>query len=204
MSLLCKIDNAEFGHDAGDMKQVLSFQISNNDCVAVNGVSGSGKSTILNTIAGLCPIRSGTLTTDYRRLGYAFQDNRLLPWRTTEENILLGCQVRDTDPVALRERLDSLLDYLDLEQARSNLPHELSGGMQQRANLARALIGKPDLLLLDEVLTAQDSRMARLMADLILSEQSQWGFAIMQVAHSPSHVISQVSLHLQLSHDPCS
>ena len=200
MSLLCTIDNVEFGHDAGGMTHVQSFQIARNDCITVSGPSGSGKSTVLDTIAGLCPHRSGMLSLTYRRLGYAFQDNRLLPWRTTEENIFLGCQGSDFESEALPERLDNLFYRLDLEQARHQLPQELSGGMQQRANLARALIGEPDLLLLDEVLTAQDNHMASVMADLIVSEQSRLGFAIVQVAHASSHIISKVTLELQLSY----
>ncbi|MDB5774583.1 MAG: transporter ATP-binding protein [Herbaspirillum sp.] len=146
----------------------LSFTIRSREFVSLLGPSGCGKSTLLRAIAGLIAPSGGTVSLGGSegkpadaglRVGLMFQKPLLLPWRTALENVLLpveiergGSRVDDAD-IARAKRVLSLVRLQDFEQA---YPHQLSGGMQQRAALARALMSDPDLLLLDEPFGALD------------------------------------------------
>jgi NitT/TauT family transport system ATP-binding protein len=148
----------------------MNFSIRSQEFVSLLGPSGCGKSTLLRAIAGLITPTSGSVSlgggagdgkpgNTGLRVGLMFQKPLLLPWRTTLENVLLpieiergGSRVDDIDIVRAK-RVLSLVRLTDFEQS---YPHQLSGGMQQRAALARALMSDPDLLLLDEPFGALD------------------------------------------------
>lgn len=139
----------------------LSFVIRRGEFVSLLGPSGCGKSTMLKAIAGVVRPSSGSivLRPGQMRVGFMFQKPLLLPWRTTLQNVLLpvelrfrGSAVRPAD----RQRAIKLLDTVGLGDFVEALPHQLSGGMQQRAALARTLMTDPDVLLLDEPFGALD------------------------------------------------
>ncbi len=142
-----------------------SLNISRGEFVSLIGPSGCGKTTLLNIIAGLVPATTGEVTVNgdpvtgpRRETGVMFQGATLLPWRTTLDNILLPIEVRSGKRAA-REQADrarELLAMTGLEGFESSYPHELSGGMAQRAAICRMLITEPDLLLLDEPFGALD------------------------------------------------
>jgi ABC-type nitrate/sulfonate/bicarbonate transport system ATPase subunit len=147
----------------GDVVAVesLGFTVRRGEFVSLLGPSGCGKSTLLRAIARLVPVASGkvVLRDPNLRIGFMFQKPLLLPWRTTLDNVLLpveiqfgGSAVDQTDQLRARRMLDmvQLGDFVDA------YPHQLSGGMQQRAALARALMSDPDILLLDEPFGALD------------------------------------------------
>jgi NitT/TauT family transport system ATP-binding protein len=147
----------------GDVVAVesLDFTVRRGEFVSLLGPSGCGKSTLLRTIARLVPVASGrvVLRDPHLRIGFMFQKPLLLPWRTTLDNVLLpveiqlgGSVVDQTDQLRARRMIDmvQLGDFIDA------YPHQLSGGMQQRAALARALMSDPDILLLDEPFGALD------------------------------------------------
>jgi NitT/TauT family transport system ATP-binding protein len=147
----------------GDVVAVesLDFTVRRGEFVSLLGPSGCGKSTLLRAIARLVPVASGkvVLRDPNLRIGFMFQKPLLLPWRTTLDNVLLpveiqfgGSVVDQTDQLRARRMLDmvQLGDFVDA------YPHQLSGGMQQRAALARALMSDPDILLLDEPFGALD------------------------------------------------
>ena len=147
----------------GDMVAVdgLDFSLRRGEFVSLLGPSGCGKSTLLRSIARLVPVASGrvVLRDPHLRIGFMFQKPLLLPWRTTLDNVLLpaeiqlgGSVVDQTDHARARR----LLDMVQLGDFVDAYPHQLSGGMQQRAALARALMGDPDVLLLDEPFGALD------------------------------------------------
>jgi NitT/TauT family transport system ATP-binding protein len=142
----------------------LDLRVANGEFLAVVGPSGCGKSTLLRLIAGLLPPSEGCVTIDGRRvsgpetqLGIVFQKPILLEWRTVLGNVLLQAEMRRLDSSAYLERARRLLSAVGLGDFEDRYPHELSGGMQQRAAIVRALIHDPPLLLMDEPFGALDA-----------------------------------------------
>jgi NitT/TauT family transport system ATP-binding protein len=148
-----------------------SLEVGRGEFAALVGTSGCGKSSLLKVIAGLVPPSAGHAVVDDREvkgprggIGMAFQNATLLPWRSTLDNVLLPLEVAEHERRTFRarrtqhvERAMALLRTVGLEEFAGHAPYQLSGGMQQRANLCRALIHRPDLLLLDEPFAALDA-----------------------------------------------
>ena len=130
----------------------LSFRLDPGERVAVTGPSGCGKTSLLRVIAGLQSPDSGTVERTAQRLAFVFQEPRLLPWLTAEENVRIV--LPDTHQ---NYSSAAWLSRFGLSDAADKLPAELSGGMQQLVSLARALVCTPDLLLLDEPFKALDA-----------------------------------------------
>jgi len=142
----------------------IDVQVASGEFLAVVGPSGCGKSTLLRLIAGLIPPSEGRVTIDGRsvagpetQLGIVFQKPILLEWRTVLGNVLLQAEMRRLDANAYLERAHRLLSAVGLGDFEDRYPHELSGGMQQRAAIVRALIHDPPLLLMDEPFGALDA-----------------------------------------------
>ena len=132
----------------------LSLEISQGEFVAVVGPSGCGKTTLLNVLSGFLKPSSGSVTYS-GRVRMVYQHDSLLPWKTAAQNIALG--LRDLSDDAERERqLKEMLRLIKLEDFAAHYPHQLSGGMRQRVELARALAGDTDILLLDEPFSSLD------------------------------------------------
>jgi len=132
----------------------LSLEISQGEFVAVVGPSGCGKTTLLNVLSGFLKPSSGSVTYS-GRVRMVYQHDSLLPWKTAAQNIALG--LRDLSSDAERERqLEEMLRLIKLEEFAAHYPHQLSGGMRQRVELARALAGNTDILLLDEPFSSLD------------------------------------------------
>ena len=132
----------------------LSLEISQGEFVAVVGPSGCGKTTLLNLLSGFLKPSSGRVTYS-GRVRMVYQHDSLLPWKTTAQNIALG--LRDLHSETERERqLKEMLRLIKLEEFAAHYPHQLSGGMRQRVELARALAGDTDILLLDEPFSSLD------------------------------------------------
>jgi len=151
----------------------LSFEIGGHVFVSVVGPSGCGKSTLLNIVSGIESPTGGSVSVseDGRpaRLGYVFQEPRLLPWRTVMQNMLYV--IEGNDP---RARAETYLGMVGLEDAGDKFPSQLSGGMQQRVGIARAFSVEPDLLLMDEPFSHLDAITAR---SLRLQLQEIWAQA---------------------------
>lgn len=165
-----EIRNANVGFGSMDNRtEVLSninLSVEKNEFVAVIGFSGSGKSTLMSMLAGLqIPDTGGVyldgekVTTPGPHLGVMFQNYSLLPWLTVFENIGLAVKqvFKDFTTAELEEHVNHYLRMVSLLPAAEKKPHELSGGMRQRVSLARTLAMKPDVLLLDEPLSALDA-----------------------------------------------
>ncbi len=140
----------------------LSFEITGHVFVSVVGPSGCGKSTLLNIVSGIDAPTTGTVSVSEggrpARLGYVFQEARLLPWRTVTQNMLY---VQDGKGAGAREHALEYLKMVGLEGAGDRFPAQLSGGMQQRVGIARAFSVEPDLLLMDEPFSHLDAITAR-------------------------------------------
>ena len=143
----------------------VSFTIAENEFVALIGPSGCGKTTILNVLAGVVPPTHATRLALRGRplhqvprgtVGYVFQDPILLPWRTIEENVRLPLEVLGLEAPEYQRRLGELLDLVGLTAFARGYPKQLSGGMKQRAGIARGLVFNPSLLLMDEPFGALD------------------------------------------------
>ncbi len=126
----------------------VNLTIHNGESVAVVGKSGCGKTTLLRLIAGLEIPTNGHIERNYSKVGYVFQEDRLIAWKTVYENLAFVCEDE--------KKINDTLDLVKLRQFSSYRPNQLSGGMRQRVNLARALVYQPQLLLLDEPFQSLD------------------------------------------------
>ncbi|PPF37653.1 ABC transporter ATP-binding protein [Pseudoclavibacter sp. AY1H1] len=142
----------------------VDLHVRKGEFVSIVGPSGCGKSTLLRAVAGLTVPTEGTIELRGSRVisprqdvGFVFQRPALLPWRDVRGNILLQAEMRGLDKAAASKRCDELLELTSLTDFAKALPHELSGGMQQRVSLCRALLHDPDVLLMDEPFGALDA-----------------------------------------------
>ena len=157
----------------------VNLSIKKGAFVALAGPSGSGKTTMLNLMAGLMPPDTGKA--DIRgRFSYVFQDARLLPWETVRENTMYAMDPHLHKRERL-ERVDTLLDLLELKDAAHLLPGQISGGMARRTALARALLAPHEAILLDEPLSSLDPDMKTRIVEL-LPERLE-GKAVVLVTH---------------------
>jgi NitT/TauT family transport system ATP-binding protein len=150
----------------------LSFEISKGEIVAVLGKTGCGKSTMFNIVAGLIEPSAGKATVighdPFRefnffrgKIGIVFQGDRLMPWRTALDNVLLGLQILDIDPQEAEQTARTWLTRLGLAGHELDYPHALSGGMRQRVSISRAFAVNPEILLCDEPFSSLDEMTAR-------------------------------------------
>lgn len=145
----------------------INLNIKRGEFVSILGASGCGKSTLLRIIGGLETQTSGKIFSNGKEItgpgvdrGMAFQESRLLPWLTVEKNILFGMDYATKRTLSRREQREKVYEYLrlvGLEEFGKAYPNQLSGGMQQRVSIARALMENPEILLLDEPFGALDA-----------------------------------------------
>ena len=149
-----RIEEASVSFGSVEVFRRLSLEISRGEFVAVVGPSGCGKTTLLNLFSGFLKPSLGSVMCS-GRVRMVYQHDSLFPWQTAAQNIALG--LRDLSSEAERERqLKEMLRLINLEEFAEHYPHQLSGGMRQRVELARALAGDTDILLLDEPFSSLD------------------------------------------------
>ncbi len=167
----------------------LSFSIKTNDIVGILGSSGVGKSTILKIIAKLESPDSGELINNTDKVGYVFQEPRLLPWRTTLENVMLPLKFSGTPKDKAHEKAMFFLEKMGLNGFENYFPAQLSGGMLQRVSLARAFALEPDLLLLDEPFSALDLRLKSVLETMLKELLEENPIPVLYVSHSPEELV---------------
>lgn len=190
----------------------INFELPARQTLAIVGPSGCGKSTLLHLLAGLLPYDGGEIRQPFRPLAIMFQTPRLMPWKSAETNIAIGLKAMGLPKV---ERIQHSKDFglkMGLNHADlKKYPHELSGGMQSRIALARALITKPELLLLDEPFSALDIGLKHELYALLRQHIEEQQMAVAMITHDlmeairladqicvmapqPGHIIHQLTL----------
>jgi NitT/TauT family transport system ATP-binding protein len=185
-----------------EQRQVLalsdvSLSVGDAEFVAIVGPSGCGKTTLLNIVAGLLPYEVGLVSIDGRRIDGAgtdravvFQHASLLPWRTIAGNVRYGMELHKRfDPATMRERTRYFIALVGLTGFERHYPSELSGGMQQRVNLARALAADPSVLLMDEPFAALDAQTRELMQAELLKIWAEARKTVLFITHQINEAI---------------
>ena len=167
-----KLQIAHLGKSFGELRalQDINLVVERGKFFAVVGPSGCGKTTFLRIVAGLEPASSGEVRLDGRAIsgpggdrGFVFQTDNLLPWRTVFANAIIGREVAGRVGPVERQRTLELLKLVGLEGFENYHPRQLSGGMRQRVNLARALVIDPQILLMDEPFSSLDAQTREIM-----------------------------------------
>jgi NitT/TauT family transport system ATP-binding protein len=186
----------------------ISLNVAPSEFVALLGPSGCGKSTLLRLVAGLEPPRAGRLSADGRMIEgpdpsrvVVFQDPTLYPWRTVWNNVALGLEARGLLR-SQRGRVDDALRLVGLHSFANAYPHQLSGGMSQRAALARAIVNEPRLLILDEPLGKLDSLTRLEMQGELVTMWQRSAFTTLLVTHDVEEALFLASRVVVLSQRP--
>ncbi|MGW0577428.1 ABC transporter ATP-binding protein [Streptomyces sp. NPDC002920] len=168
----------------------VDLEIAPGEILTVVGPSGCGKSTLLRTLAGLLPPLAGEVAQDARPLtgpgadrALVFQEDALLPWRTLRANVELPLAIRRLPRSERRAQAESWLARVGLAEHARQLPHRVSGGQRQRAQLARALAGSPRAVLMDEPFGALDAQTRAGMQDLLVEVLQGTGATVVFVTH---------------------
>jgi NitT/TauT family transport system ATP-binding protein len=168
----------------------VSLQVEKGEFISLVGASGCGKTTLLRIVDGLVKPTVGQVSVDGQAVtrpgpdrGFVFQQDALFPWRTVLDNIIFGLEVQGKRKRDALQRADELVRLVGLAGFERHFPHELSGGMRQRANLARALTIDPDILLMDEPFAALDAQTRELMQAELLRVWRSNRKTVMFVTH---------------------
>ena len=190
--------------------QAVSLQVRAGEFVCLLGPSGSGKSTLLRIIGGLIASDSGTvrldgelLTQPHPAIGFVFQGANLMPWRTVLDNVLLPVEVQQGQVSAAdRQRAHDLLGLVGLQSFAHTHPHQLSGGMRQRVVLARTLLQRPRLLLMDEPFGALDALTRERLNLELLRLYAEHNMTVLMVTHSIAEAVFLADRVLVMSERP--
>lgn len=178
------------GREAFEAVQRLDFAIEPGEFVCILGPSGCGKSTLLGALAGHLQLSGGSLLVDGTAVagpspqrGMVFQHHTLLPWRSVLDNVAFGLKMQGIGKTQRREQALEMLRLVGLQDFAQRWPNQLSGGMQQRAEIARVLINRPRLLLMDEPFGALDAQTRARMQELLLDIWTRIRTTVVFVTH---------------------
>jgi len=174
----------------------ISLDVDRGEFVTFLGPSGCGKSTLLKLIAGLSTANNGQIkvngmTPESARemISFIFQDATLLPWRTVEQNVGLGLELEHTARAVRNERVARMLEVVGLSKVAKSYPRQLSGGMKMRVSIARALVSKPRILLMDEPFAALDEMTRDRLNEELLRLHAEQKWTVLFVTHSVAEAV---------------
>jgi len=187
----------------------VSFALAPGEFVSLIGQSGCGKSTLLSLIAGLITPTSGAVMIDGQavtepnpRIGYMLQQDYLFEWRTILDNVMLGAEIQGRRDARSEARAVHLLEKCGLGAFLTHTPRQLSGGMRQRAALARTLVTEPDVILLDEPFSALDFEMTLFIREKLQEVFMQTGTTMLLVSHDLEEAVYLADQVLLLTKRP--
>jgi NitT/TauT family transport system ATP-binding protein len=176
--------------------QGISLTVDRGEFLTFLGPSGCGKSTLLKLVSGLSPVSEGQvevngMTPENARemMSFIFQDATLLPWRTVEQNVGLGLELEHAARDARKERVTNMLNLVSLGNVAKRYPRQLSGGMKMRVSIARALVSRPRILLMDEPFAALDEMTRDRMNEELLRLYIEQKWTVLFVTHSVAEAV---------------
>jgi len=199
------------GREPFEIFNNINLSVREGEFVSIVGPSGCGKTTMLRVINGLMPHSGGEILLDGKAadevcdqllMGFVFQGASLLPWRTSLKNVLLGLEGRGGNGQQAEQTAKKFLDLVGLNGFENHYPHELSGGMQQRVNLARALAVNPRILLMDEPFAALDAQTRSFMQLELLRIWAETKKTVIFVTHMIAEAVLLSDRVIVFSHRP--
>ncbi len=194
---MVSLDSVTMAFGAYVAVQDVNLKVSDGEFLAIVGPTGCGKSTILNAIAGLLKPASGTVSIDgqpvrgiQNDIGYLFQQDALLPWKTAIENVELGPMFKGVGAAERREQSMRWLAKVGLKGFEHRYPHQLSGGQRKRVQMAQALITGPKVILMDEPFSALDIHTRHLMQNELLRLWQEERRAVVMITHDLEEAIA--------------
>ncbi|WP_122744129.1 ABC transporter ATP-binding protein [Pseudomonas viridiflava] len=194
------IENLQKSYASTGVFSDINCAIEKGEFVTLLGPSGCGKSTLLRCIAGLTSVNSGSILLDgqnlvplapqKRNIGMVFQSYALFPNMTVEQNVAFGLRMQKVSPDDSRKRVAEILKLVELQDYAKRYPHQMSGGQCQRVALARSLVTRPRLLLLDEPLSALDARIRKHLREQIRAIQCELGLTTIFVTHDQEEALT--------------
>ncbi|MBV1811515.1 MULTISPECIES: ABC transporter ATP-binding protein [Pseudomonas] len=194
------IENLQKSYASTAVFSDINCAIEKGEFVTLLGPSGCGKSTLLRCIAGLTSVNSGSILLDgqnlvplapqKRNIGMVFQSYALFPNMTVEQNVAFGLRMQKVSPDDSQKRVAEILKLVELQDYAKRYPHQMSGGQCQRVALARSLVTRPRLLLLDEPLSALDARIRKHLREQIRAIQRELGLTTIFVTHDQEEALT--------------
>jgi NitT/TauT family transport system ATP-binding protein len=174
----------------------ISLSVERGEFVTFLGPSGCGKSTLLKLVSGLSPVSEGTVRVNGKTpenaremVSFIFQDATLLPWRTVEQNVGLGMELERAARPARKECVARMLELVSLAHVAKRYPRQLSGGMKMRVSIARALVSRPRILLMDEPFAALDEMTRDRLNEELLRLYAEQKWTVLYVTHSVAEAV---------------
>ncbi|MCL5733980.1 MAG: ATP-binding cassette domain-containing protein [Actinobacteria bacterium] len=180
---MIRLEHVTKRFDSLEVFRDLSLHVADNQIVGVVGPSGSGKTTLLKLVAGMVQADEGTIAVDPGAIGYVFQEPRLLPWRTSLDNVAATLRARGWEKTEARERAAAWIERVGLKGFEDYHPAELSGGMAQRVSIARAFAVDPRVLLLDEPFSNVDLALKDSLMEILQRIIREGQTTVMYVTH---------------------
>ncbi|MGH7816323.1 MAG: ABC transporter ATP-binding protein [Candidatus Binatia bacterium] len=201
---MLRVSDLALGYGEEPVVERVSLEVPGGKFVSLVGPSGSGKTSILRAITGLLTPHSGRidLNEGQESLGFLFQDDALLPWRTARENVALGLRIRKVSKSTALTEADAWLNRLGLEGFGGRFPHELSGGQRKRVAIAQVLALKPKLLLMDEPFAALDAIVRTRITQELLNWVEREHLSVLLVTHDLEEALTVSDTVYLLSQGP--